>query len=62
MSRTWLMVIGVILLVKGVVALTGWWPESLGVVIEPTWHMWLKVVAGVAAIWVAYADQKPAVQ
>lgn len=62
MSRTVLMVIGVVLLVKGVAALTGWWPASLGTVIEPTWHMWLKVVAGVVAIWVAYADQKPAVQ
>jgi hypothetical protein len=56
------MVIGVIALVMGIAALTGWWPASWGSVIEPTWHMWLKVVIGVIAVWVAYADQKPTVQ
>lgn len=61
-SKTLLMVIGVIMLVKGVLVLAGWWPTGLGVVIEPTWHLWVKVVVGVIAIWTASADGKPAVQ
>lgn len=62
MSKTVLMVIGIVVLLMGLGALTGWWPTWLGVIVEPTWHMWLKVVVGVVAIWVSYADQPAAAQ
>lgn len=61
-SKTLLMVIGVVMLIKGVLVLAGWWPTGLGDVIVPTWHLWVEVVVGVIAIWTASADGQAAPQ
>ena len=56
MSRTTLIVLGIVVLLMGVAALI----PSLELATEPTWHAIAKVVIGIIAIWIGAADKASA--
>jgi uncharacterized membrane protein SirB2 len=55
MSKTMLMIVGVLVLVMGILALI----PSIEWATEPTWHAIVKIVVGLISLGVAAAD-KPA--
>lgn len=54
MSKTWLMIIGVVILLMGIAALVPSWTMAT----EPAWHSWTKIVIGVLAIGISASDKK----
>lgn len=59
MSKTFLMVLGVLVALMGLWGLGvywGWLPVVAGVS-DPWWHAALKVILGAAAVYVAYTDK-----
>lgn len=54
MSKTVLIIVGVLVLLMGIAALVPSWTLAT----EPAWHAWVKIVVGVIAIWVGAADKK----
>lgn len=59
MSKTFLMVVGVLVALMGFWGLgvyMGWLP-AVAEVVDPWWHAALKIVLGLAAVYVAYTDK-----
>lgn len=59
MSKTFLMVLGVLVALMGLWGLgvaMAWLPVVAGVT-DPWWHAALKIILGVAAVYVAYTDK-----
>jgi hypothetical protein len=59
MSKTFLMVVGVLVALMGFWGLgvyMGYLPAVSGVV-DPWWHAAVKIVLGLAAVYVAYTDK-----
>jgi len=54
MSKTVLMVVGLVVLLMGIAALVPSWTMS----IEPLWHAWAKIVIGAIAMYVSATDKK----
>ena len=59
MSKTFLMVLGVLVVLMGLWGLGVYldWLPAVSAVVDPWWHAALKVVVGAAAIYVAYTDK-----
>jgi cytochrome c biogenesis protein CcdA len=51
MSRTVLIIVGIILVAMGILALVDW-----DLATEPAWHAWLKIIIGVIAVIIGAAD------
>lgn len=54
MSKTWLMIIGVLLLLMGIAGMIPSWTWAT----EPMWHAVVKAVLGLIAIYVSATDKK----
>jgi len=59
MSKTFLMVLGVLVALMGLWGLAVYleWLPVVVEVVDPWWHAALKIVLGVAAIYVSYTDK-----
>ncbi len=56
MSRTVLMILGIVIVAMGILAVFKVMPS----VVEPMWHAWAKIVVGVLAIVIAASDTRKA--
>ncbi|MFH1509468.1 MAG: hypothetical protein ABIE68_04855 [bacterium] len=54
MSKAFLIIIGLGLLIMGILALF----PSLEMATEPLWHAWVKIIVGAIAFIIALADKK----
>lgn len=54
MSKTVLIIVGLLVLLMGIAALVPGWTLAT----EPAWHSWAKIVVGVIAVWVGAVDKK----
>ena len=59
MSKTFLMVLGVLVVLMGLWGLGVYldWLPSVSGVVDPWWHSALKVVLGLVAVYVSYTDK-----
>lgn len=60
MSKTFLMILGVLVTLMGLWGLgvyLDWMPTVAGVA-DPWWHSSLKIILGLTAVYVAYTDEK----
>jgi hypothetical protein len=59
MTKNFLLVLGVLVLLMGVWGLLAAWSSDLafGFAVDPWWHAVVKVVLGGAAVYVAYTDK-----
>ncbi len=54
MSKTTLMVVGVVLVLMGIAGLVSGWDMAS----EPAWHAWVKILVGAISIGVSYSDKE----
>lgn len=54
MSKTTLMVVGIVLVLMGIAGLVSGWTWAT----EPAWHAWVKILVGAISIGVSYSDNK----
>ena len=54
MSKTWLMIFGVVILLMGIAALVPSWTMAT----EPTWHAVAKIIIGLLGIVISASDKK----
>ena len=54
MSKTTLMIVGILLILMGIGALI----PSLELATEPSWHAIAKIVVGIISVWVSAADKQ----
>ncbi len=54
MSKSVLMLVGIILLLMGIAALIPSWTWAT----VPAWHAWIEIVVGLIMVWVSAADKK----
>jgi len=54
MSKTTLLVVGVVLLLMGIAGLIPSWELAT----EPAWHAWVKILIGVVSIGVSVSDKE----
>lgn len=54
MSKTVLMVVGVVLVLLGLAAMVSSWTWSA----VPVWYRWAEIVVGVVAVYVSMTDKK----
>lgn len=59
MSKTFLMVLGVLVALMGLWGLGVYleWLPSVSGVVDPWWHAAFKIVLGLAAVYVSYTDK-----
>ena len=53
-SKSFLMIVGVLLLLMGIAGMI----PSLTIATEPMWHAVVKVLIGIVSIWVSAADKR----
>jgi len=59
MTKTFLLILGALILLMGLWGLLVMWMPSVafGLPVDPWWHALVKVVLGGAAVYVAYTDK-----
>lgn len=53
MSKKWLMIIGVLILLMGIAGMI----PSITIATEPMWHAVVKVIVGIVAIYISSTDK-----